>query len=1159
MITYTYAVRKDGITTDIQSVINKIYDELSADPNVSQDIVVTVGAGSYSGFTIPDACLVPFNGTSYRLIIKAESGTFPIIDYNYSDEDQTVGIDIGSGNTNVTIDGLRVQFFAVGIRFGLNSHYPVVKNCIIYNNRNVGIFFEQVIQAQASQCVVVNGDYGIVVRKCRAAALVHNTIFMNGGIATTPGKSISAIWGELAFDYGAGLVDTGVLHLIGNIAWNTSGRCLTLFYEDIERTGSVISNYNNWVIGDKDNFIVIEDNAFYSNTSTPRLKYNTLQSWKSLGFDTNSKSQDPRFISPIKTRKDKVNYEIDLNILNISPVLAMVPSFAYNITAASTWLPSYVDSSIFAKDILGFNRNQDFTAAGTNDKASTSGFHGQDILSQPYDFNLNKSCETEPFINVIEKTLDIWFPKLNRGYFYSNEREFYLYSKKACKYIGELAVTLFTLPGVIAINKDITVTVAGKDISSDYYDISGNKLKLYHRDLPIVHGEEEIEISASVSSWHNNSFAYTPTVYRLKINEGTTRYYLTEDYVPIGPVVVTDDKTNHLDDDIFCNREFSIKFDSLEQKSELILYNKSNKIHNSQFDYYDEDGKPFGWQSYNVKVLPAVSPQYAAIGTNVCVIQNQGYLRKMLPLNINSHSTLSFFTRSSGRGQCRYTIQYFDINQDSIGTTHTGTFNLLNDWTRYSISIDADHTNFSLYNKEVKYKTVNLGTTASPTGAAYILIKVEHIYNPAYRANMHITGFQYEFDFYPTLYHRKIYLNELTVEYETDSSDYFIDKHQAVAPVRNLITEGFIYIPEIPASVYGGPMTPTVSTLHEWKWPVGRINILPWSRPKGKDKLRKRPNNKFHNIPQVKPEQIVPVTSSSPIKDISLYPVDPIAVIGDPNGVGLFLKVVDDNNNPCALCPIHIELFDDRLQHPGVLHKRLYGLTEQLSTMIATTTDNYGSVSIDWIGPSKEGTYYTGPVPIKQYTSNTQDSISVIKTEYPVYTDFGGNIIIFDYLGNPIKTYADNPISRNYEPTYISNRSRITTEYPIKPGTVVVQVEGIYYTESPSDSIESNQFFVNYTTSTIEVKDRVTNISVQYVPNYVYVSDIDPYRIFIYHDKVFGQYESTISVGYDILLKLSVRCYDPPNQQYFDKVFKLVCQNSLMSSKRAYNVVALDI
>lgn len=1159
MITYTYVVRKDGITTDIQSVINKIYDDISADPTITQDITVVVGPGSYSGFTIPDSMLLPLAGTSYRFIIKAEPGSFPIIDYNYSDEDQTVGIDIGSANTNVTIEGLRVQFFAVGIRASLNSHYPVIKNCIIYNNRNVGIFFEQVIQAQALQNVVVNGDYGIVVRKCRSAALVHNTVFMNGGIATVRGKSISAVWAELAFDYGAGILDTGALHLIGNVAWNTSGRCLTLFSEDVERPNGLVSNFNNWVVGDRDNFIVIEDNAFYSNTSTPRIKYNNLQLWKTLGFDANSKSQDPRFISPIKTRKDSRNYEIDLNILSISPVLAMVPSFAYNINEAATWLPSYVDSSVFSKDILGFNRNQDYTAAGTNDKATTSGFHGQDILSEPYDFSLNKNCDTEPLINVIEKTLDIWFPKLNRGYFYSNEREFYLYAAKACKYIGELSVTTFTLPGVISLNNTIKVSVAGKEVSSTYYDVIGNKLKLYHKDLPIVHGEEEIEIEASVASWNNTSFFYSPVLYRLKINEGTTKFYLTEDYVSIGPVVITDDKTNHMDDDIFCNREFSVSFDQSEQKSEIVFHNFSNKIFNGQFDYYTSSNKPYGWQSHNATVIAAPSPNYAAVGSNICVLQHEGYIRKIVPLNINSHSTLSFYTRSSGKGQCRYTIQYLDSNQDTIGSPVINTFQLLPNWTRYSISIDADHTDYDLLVNRVKYDNQNLGTLTSPTGAAYAIIKIEHIYNPAYRANLHITGIQYEFTSYPTLYHRKFYFNELTVEYETSKDGFFIDKHQAVAPVRNLITDGFIYIPEIPASVYGGPMTPTVSTLHEWKWPEGRIKILPWSRTKGKDKLRKRPKNRLHTIPQKKPEQIIPVTSSSPIKDISLYPVDPIAVIGDTSGVGMFIKVIDNNNNPIALSPIHIELYDDRLQHPGTLHKKLYGLTEQLSTIVSTTTDNYGSVALDWIAPSIEGTYYTGPIPIKQFNSSTQDSISVIKTEYPVYTDFGGNITIFDYQGNILKTYADNPITRDYEPTYISNRSRITTEYPIKPGSVVVQVDGVFYTESPNDSVDSNQFFVDYRTSTIEVKDRVTNINVQYVPNYVYVSDVDPYRIYIYHDKVFDTYTNNISVGYDILLKLYVKCYDPPNQQYFEKTFKLIGQNSLLNSKRSYNTLALDI
>jgi len=303
MVTYAYSLSPSGPASSIQQVINNIEAELSTNPTIDRDIEVLLDKGNYAGFTIPTGALFPLMNTPYRLIIKSSGNHFPIIDFNYSPETQIVGIDVGSGNPNVTIKGLRVQYFAIGIRVGLNSHYPIVRNCIANNNRNVGIMLEQATESQAIQNVVINGDYGIVSRLCKSSTIIHNTIFQNGAISTEVGKSKACVWAELANDYGNGLADTGVLHLIGNVAWNTSGRCLTLFSANVDLPGAIVSNYNDWVVGDPDDFIAIEDNAFFFGPEAePRQVFTSLMDWKQLGYDANSISQDPKFIAPVKLR-----------------------------------------------------------------------------------------------------------------------------------------------------------------------------------------------------------------------------------------------------------------------------------------------------------------------------------------------------------------------------------------------------------------------------------------------------------------------------------------------------------------------------------------------------------------------------------------------------------------------------------------------------------------------------------------------------------------------------------------------------------------------------------------------------------------------------------------------------------------------------------------
>ena len=151
MVTYIYSLSPTGPASSIQQAVNNVANELSAGVAIDRDIEIVLDKGNYAGFTIPTGSLYSLLGSSHRLIIRSAGDFFPIIDFNHSNESQVVGVDVGSGNPNVTIKNLRVQYFAIGIRAGLNSHYPIVRNCITNNNRNVGIMFEQAEESQAIQ------------------------------------------------------------------------------------------------------------------------------------------------------------------------------------------------------------------------------------------------------------------------------------------------------------------------------------------------------------------------------------------------------------------------------------------------------------------------------------------------------------------------------------------------------------------------------------------------------------------------------------------------------------------------------------------------------------------------------------------------------------------------------------------------------------------------------------------------------------------------------------------------------------------------------------------------------------------------------------------------------------------------------------------------
>ena len=1158
MVTYTYNVSSSGPTTSIQSVIDRIVSELSENPTIENNIEINIDRGNYAGFTIPDGALFPLFNSSYKLIIRSSGQYYPIIDFNYSDESQVVGIDVGSGNPNVEIIGLRVQFFAVGIRVGLNSHFPKVLNCLVTNNRNVGIFFEQCSESQALQNVIINGDYGIVARLCKSSSLIHNTIFQNGAIASQSGKSICCIWAELATDYGGGTSDSGFLHLIGNVAWNTTGRCLTLFAADLE-LNAVVTNYNNWVKGSQSDFIVIEDNSFYRGPeSRPRVIYSSLRQWKDAGKDVNSKSDDPRFVSPVKIGNNRNAFSVDLNLLPVSPVLGMVPSFAFNTAATALWLPSYVDTADIRKDILSNNRNQTFTAAGANEKSTTAGFFGQDVFSNPIDLEIFKKCNVDPFSNILYKAIDLWFPQIKRGYFYSNEREYYLYSKKKTSFIGELAETTFSLPSTLDQSRPIKVKVSGKEVDTSYFDTAKNNFVLYHKDLDISSGEEEINIEAFISSWNGDSFNYNRVLYRFKIKEGTTRFFLPKEYYNIGPVVITDDKSYVTDSDYISNREYYLDFDLVEQKTEIIFVNSSNIVPNSQFDYYELDTSPSFWQSYNAVVTNPDRPYLSVAGPNVCSLSNTGYIRNNYPVDTQDASVFSFHLRSQGSGSLQWRAEFYDSNYDTLGVVRTGFVSPSQIWKRYSLSFSSSGQNFDAIVPQLPYPCTPLNNINPPTRASSVSLELKYLENPAYTGAMLLDGIQYEIKEVPTLYHRKPFYKELTVEYETSKEDYYIDTHLSMTSVSNVASEGFLYIPEVPAAVYGGPATPAVTTLHEWRWPEGRARVMPWARTKGKDKLRKRIKGKTHLIPEKKPEIISPVTRCPAIDRIEISPALPATFVGDTNGVGISVFITDSVGNPCALYNCKVEIVDYNYKYPGVLLKKSFGLKEQLSPIINCKTDNSGTFSFYWVPPTDDSGLYKGPVPGPTLSNSSQDRLCYIQTEYPVSTDNYGNVVIFDNQNKTIPTQSTTLIKAFYEPALGADSSNVVLKYPIVVGSVKVIADSKVYRESFSNLLESNQFFVDYENSTISVKGRVANIYIEYLPSYVYLNNIDPYKILIYYDKVFGSYQNNITLGHDFTIKLRVTAFDPTNNNEVKKEFELIAQNKLTQRSDFYNSIGFE-
>lgn len=1144
-----FNVSKSGPTKSIQEAINAAVARIEASDSITEDYKILVDEGTYKGFSIPDGALLPFLGTIYRFSIEASGNFLPIIDFNHSEEGSYIGADIGLGNPNLTISSLRFQFFAVGIRAQANCHELKVKNCILSNNRNVGVYIELSQDVQVIQSVVVNGDYGIVIRACKNSAAVHNTIYLNGQISTTTGVAESALLVSCAPDYGSGSSDTGTAYVIGNILWNTSGKALTLFLDDIERQ-TVISNYNDIVLGDP--YIVIEDRIFYSGSeSRPRRSYSTLLDWKRTGLDQNSISADPKFIAPVKTRTGRNVSFLDLNLLANSPVLGLVPAFYNNSVAATTWLPSFVDSADLSRDINGGPRHTVNTSIGANEKASTSGFYGQDVFTDILNNGLVKSCDIDPLQVLISADLSSRFPMFNKGFFFSRDREFYLYANKKAAYLTELAITTFILPEPVVSSKPISLYVNGNKITNPkYVEIDGDILRVKHLDLGIISGEEEVTLQYYGKKWSDNGFSYHSVKVVFRIVDGVTNFYLSEEYVPSSPVVITDDRISYADSDQVANREFSVVFDPIAQKSEIIFSDSSNKILNGQFDSQD-NGIPYLWESYLAEVIVSnTSGEFPAYGDYFCRLPVSGYIAQIASTKSGS-SCLSWHSR--GDGTLFYNIEYYDHNKNQMGFVTTGSVTTTDDWSRYFLVAGVTGDTYSGFLRESEYPIYNLGYNNIPDNPSYVEIKFSTA-----SGQVDIDGVQFEDDVRPSLYHRRIFLNELTVEYESSKEAHYIDYNQSLLPVRNNIVDGFICIPELTADTYNGPKDPSITTLHEWRWPEGRIRHLPWARTLGKDKLVNVPAKKFNLIPTEKTQISVPVLEVAQPKNIILTPSLPICRRGDRLGTGINIKCTDYVGNPMGMSYAWASVSDPRGRYAGLLYKSFYGLKSTLATNVDFYLDSSGGKSLLWLPPNENFGRWIGNVPEPSFVTDSGVSMTFIDVEYPVNDINVGNILIKDSNGDKVPVEGEL-ISQEYIPSYYDNRSIVSLDYMVKQGTIKVWADDKELTETKINSPSSDQFFINYQTSTVYVKGRYAKLFIDYTPIYAYFNIDNPYKIYFMYDKVFSNTTGTITIDYDFTVDLKVDVMIPGTSDFLSKTFKMVVQNPNMYKKSDYNTLAQNI
>ena len=704
-------------------------------------------------------------------------------------------------------------------------------------------------------------------------------------------------------------------------------------------------------------------------------------------------------------------------------------------------------------------------------------------------------------------------------------------------------------------NHPIRLLIGGQyQAASSYLDIIGDEVYFFHKDLAISSGDEEIEIQYSIPTVKTGNtpyLTYTETQTRFKVKEGKTRYFLPTQYVARGPVVITDDTLYPTNTDLVCNREFAVEWDSKMQQAEIIFHKNNNLVQNPQFDYFPS-GLPLRWTSLASRVEAGEAPNFSIAGPNVCAIYPTGYIGQEFPITSGT-STLSWYSYSDAPLTGRLEMKFYDGHNRDLGYTVQRTFVSSKPWNRYYITIGqtGDLSSVQLP-EDIPY--VHLQSSDVPTNSAIVAANII----PYGTGVLRVSAVQYEHLDYPTYFTRVPFANEMTVEFETKESDEYVDIGQPMASVVTTQNEGFLYIPELPAQAFFGPKDPSVTTLHEWRWPEGRKLYLPWARLMGKDKLRKRTTTTFNSYPQKADHPSAPAYFSPKAKTIELVPTNVLVTQGDEDGAVFTINIRDTNDNPISNASFACYITDFNQRFPGWLHRKYFGSKQQLGQTVFGRLDAGGNATITWVPPTKESCVLNIPVPIPSSTASNGQSISIIRTKYPVNLDFNGNVTILDAEGNLLNKNLDI-IEGFYRPAYTNSQSLITLEYPVKPGSVAVSVGKEVLSEVFVSQPESDQFYVDYENAIIVLKGRRANVSLQYTPTYTFVNKSDLYKIMVYHDKVFSNANGTVTVGHDSVLKLTVNVLDYAINGQVSQSFDMIATNPLQSSKSVINRAYLEI
>jgi hypothetical protein len=1053
------------------------------------------------------------------LTISASAGVGAVIDRGLRPS-RNVGIRIDHHVENVHIKNLTVRNAIVGIQFDYGAHSSIVEACRLHGNTSYGIKSWRCNEMAVVDCEVWGSRIGIAFGAGRGSVIGHNSIYSRF-ISSTGNHCCIAVAHE-----GDMRVDE---HVYNNALFADGTNCLWIKSQDVED-------------------LISDGNVFYApggaiaNVFTPKRttpirviparddRYTTIAAWNLRSRqDRNSVYLTPGFrkISPdsngstisLEPVSNSGLYERALDLTTHKVVRSYTEVGSW-IDFQDDALPAWFNTSTLTSDIQG-TRRATIATVGAYERPVQGDPLNDNPEEQPDDTDTGVGLECGDRVSIIDRIVlqmkqhvPCWNPEVHRGYFWVRDMPYYLYAKKKGVLLGDITFSEFDLD-VEPNDTGLDVRVGTFEIPSMNWDRHGPMLRVHHEGLEVGCLGDAVTIEGDYNQWDTgiDGFRERNIKYEFSLARARRRYLLPSDHMDAGPVVVTDDTVNAMNEPTHLPMQFMVG-DPVPPWGSEIHFRNPNLLENSAFHYTtaslpDDWGYDTGGTAPTMlSVLDQGTGEYDIHpyhGDYFVKLESDQWLEQVVKINRHRTHTLSFFVSAENGLTGQYAARVDELDHMK---------RLVKTGSSFISGTHASDTGISTPDPWVR---VAGQVPDMDTGTMYIAVRING-------TDLLLDGVQLEEADTGSQYAHLPRPDDMTVEYETSDRLYYKVCDLDLSPFRNRMHEGFLHIPAVPARQFDPESPVDATTVSDWRWAKGRTDHLPWAKVHGVNKWRRVRHWDDENILAVAREAAFGLRVRQP-RVVLIAPEVPV-VRQSSRGIEIAAEVRNEAENPYAFEEVSLLVKEDHGKYPGQLARREYGYFTHLGTEITPESNNRGEVVARYIPPWTEDVEYRGQLP------TAGGGAVFLDMPYRVHKGNHGNASLHDQFGNLIELTGE-------QVTEVVN-PRIEGDYSIydlqgRPhfGTLVVQEHdgetGWNYPlgETRNPLMDDTEYFVNYETNRVAVFGTTRlPVRVAFTRRMTWTDRLFPRRIYFDEAAVSGL-TGEILVRYDAEVSLTVRADKP--------------------------------